>query len=93
MFWDNVKNELKKYGEVSDWNDGYMSMGKHDFICGLRLTTEKGNDISVVSHKYSYGGDMDLFEIMPSVDDQNDVDGYLTEEEAIKNINILGSQL
>lgn len=85
MFWDNIKNELLKYGSVKEWADDFMVIKNHDNICGVAIHSPI--EISVISHKYSYGGNEDMFEIMPSVDNMNDVDGYLSEKEVIRAIN------
>lgn len=86
MFWSNVRNSLVKYGEVEEWNVDYMGMKSHDNICGLRLENKEFN-ISIISHKYSYGGTEDLFEIMCSLIEDDGIKGYLTEKEAIEYID------
>lgn len=91
MYWNKIKECLIKYGEPEEWSLDWMAIESHDGICGLNIKNKKGNiDISVISHKLSYGGKDDLFEIMPGLDGgENSVDGYLTEEEAIRNIKII----
>lgn len=50
----------------------------------------KNYDISVISHKYSYGGDRGLLEIMASFID-NHVKGYMTANEVMEEIKTLGN--
>lgn len=43
----------------------------------------------VICHKYSYGGDRGLLEIMGLVDNEyDDVEGYLTAEDVFKRISL-----
>ena len=65
MYWDNIINELSKYGTVEIWEDEFIVVDGHNDIAGVKLWTDKGNLISIISHKYSYGGTRHLFEIMP----------------------------
>ena len=49
----------------------------------------KKNVCDVICHKYSYGGDRGLLEIMGLVSEEcdDDVEGYLTAEEVFKRIS------
>ena len=40
----------------------------------------------VICHKFSYGGDLGLLEIMGLTDDDEEVEGYLTSEDVFKKI-------
>lgn len=90
MFWSKIRKKLSEYGNVTEWSNDYMVIPEHDNICGLGLI-EQGKDISIISHKSSYGGNDDLFEIMPSINEEDEygVDGFLTEEQALQYIDIL----
>lgn len=84
MFWSNIKRELKNLNATcEEWSVEYMVIIEHDNICGIKGKFPNGEDYSVISHKYSYGGDKDEFEIMSSLL-ENEVEGYLSEEEAIE---------
>ena len=55
----------------------------------LLLEFENGESISIIRGDYSYGGNLGLFEIMPSNSealgiDDDDVLGYLTKEKVIE---------
>lgn len=52
----------------------------------------KDYEISVISHPFSYGGNRGLLEIMASFI-ENEVKGYLTAEEVMKEIKTLGGLL
>ena len=60
-----------------------MVLIEHDNICGIRGKFLNGEDYSIISHKYSYGGKDDEFEIMSSWIEE-EVRGYLNETEAIE---------
>lgn len=85
MYWDNIIKELSEYGNVEIWKDTFMAMSEHDNIAGVKLRDNA--DISIISHKFSYGGTQHLFEIMPGT--EGDVDGYLKENEVIEKIHLL----
>ena len=40
----------------------------------------------VICHKFSYGGDLGLLEIMGLTDNDEEVEGYLTSEDVFKKI-------
>ena len=40
----------------------------------------------VICHKFSYGGDLGLLEIMGLTDNDEEVEGYLTSEDVFKQI-------
>ena len=83
MFWSDVKKELRELGATcEEWSVDYMTMAEHNNICGIRGRFPNGQDYSIISHKYSYGGDKDEFEIMSSCF-EDEVRGYLSESEAI----------
>ena len=91
MFWSNIKRELKELkATCEEWSVDYMVMYEHDNICGIRGSFPNGQDYSIISHKYSYGGNDGEFEIMASYIEE-EVRGYLTESEAIELLrNIAG---
>lgn len=83
MFWDKIKNELSKHGNTELWSQEFMVQPQKEY-CGIRGKTKQADNISIVSHKFSYGGDEDLFEIW--LDSKEDVEGFLTEEQVIEII-------
>ena len=52
-------------------------------ICGIKVMKHDKEILSIISHKFSYGGKEGLFEIMTADDE---VEGFLSEN---KIINIL----
>lgn len=93
MFWDNIREELKRLNATcEDWSIDYMVINKHDNICGIRGVFPNGQNYSVISHKYSYGGKEGEFEIMSSFFEE-EVKGYLSEREAIKLLRDISDYL
>ena len=89
MFWSEIRKKLIKLGaNFESWSADYMVIESHDSICGLKGVFPNGNNFSIVSHKYSYGGTDDKFEIMAE-SAFDDVEGHLSEEEAIKFLELI----
>ena len=83
IFWNNIENELGKLElDFEGWNMPSMVIESHDGICGIKINEDKEDELSIISHKHSYGGKEDLFEIMPGIDG-DDVTGWLSENEII----------
>lgn len=89
MFWDKIRNEMLKYGEIKEWRVDYKVLPNHDNICGIRLYDKNDNDIiSIISHKGSYGSD-EQFETMPPIHingGYGDVEGYLSEDDILSSL-------
>lgn len=87
VFWDRVIEYLESKGYLNEtWNDSFISL--YDGVCGVRTGNKSTDELSIISHKYSYGGDEGLFEIMPGLND-DDVTGYLTFDELKEAIDII----
>lgn len=83
IFWNNIENELDKLElDFDEWNIPSMAIESHDNVCGVKINKD---GLSIISHKHSYGGEEDLFEIMPGIG-EDIVTGWLTEDEVIKVI-------
>lgn len=81
--------ELNKLRELLEKNYTNKSIiGEND---GIDIDY-KDYEISVISHPFSYGGNRGLLEIMASFI-ENEVKGYLTAEEVMKEIKTLGGLL
>lgn len=85
MFWDRIKDRCEKNNfDYEEWCDVYMLEDNRDGICGIRVYFN-GEEISIISHKYSYGGKQGLFEILPY--DSDDVEGFLSEEDVLTKLD------
>lgn len=84
--------ELNKLRELLEKNNidytNKSNVSKND---GIDINY-KDYEISVISHKFSYGGNRGLLEIMASFI-EGEVKGYLTAEEVMKEIKTLGGLL
>lgn len=81
MIWDGIKNKLDELGATQrEWSKPYMQLFSHGGICGIKGELN-GCEYSIISHRHSYGGNEGLFEVMPDVNNEGDVTGYMSENE------------
>lgn len=83
--WFPIIKTLLELGEKDAiiWYYDFIANDDGSNICGIRGQI-KGFNYSIISHKYSYGGEQDLFEVMPGIgEESNDVTGWLTVEQVI----------
>lgn len=82
--WMPIIKTLMEMGEenATIWLEEFMAL-PGEKICGIKGTID-GASYSIISHKYSYGGNKKLFEVMPGIgDDFNDVTGWLDTEDVV----------
>ena len=82
-FWGNLIDFLNENNiKYQTYNDEHFCLVDHDNITQIVLKFDE-LQLSIISHKYSYGGIYGLYEVMTTC---QDVTGYLNIEELKKII-------
>lgn len=84
MFWNRIREKLNELGATQkEWSQSYMAIPLNGGVCGITGTLN-GCEYSIICHRYSYGGEEGLFEVMPDINNNGDVTGNMTESEVFE---------